>query len=110
MDVLNFSKQENMITDTYVQLIDDHIGILKNMIQETKPITGNKDYSYVGDFYGMLTALGIDKKYHYGIMKVNGIESSDDFNTDVTAIDIPSLSYMDSLLEVAKSKLKNKAL
>lgn len=75
----------------YYELQESHLQYLKKdpgtYEIEIDALTGD---IWVGDFYGLLNHLRIDKKFTYLIMRLNGYSSASDFNGDKTSILIPS--------------------
>ena len=93
---------------TYRKMVEDHLTTLKSMTTIlVRPITQDDWadlYKYVGDFYGFLTALGYDRKYHWTILRMNGFRSRFDLSTDLTQLILPDWSYIDKLAQLCKEK------
>lgn len=53
--------------------------------------TEQQSYKYEGDFFGLLNELGIEKKYHHVVMRVNNLLTSSDYKGDFKDIIVPSL-------------------
>ena len=45
---------------------------------------------YEGDFYGYLNEVGIEPNYHWLIMRVNGMYSTTDFNSEMLTMIVPN--------------------
>ena len=54
-------------------------------------------FVYRGDFYGLLNEIGIPKKYHYTILRINGYLNSRDFTQDIDRILVPVYSEIEIL-------------
>lgn len=75
----------------YYELQETHLHYLRTDPEtyemELDPLTADV---WVGDFYGLLNQLRIDKKFAYLIMRINGYTSASDFNGDRKTLLIPS--------------------
>lgn len=85
-------------TDHWRQLVESHLWLL------TQP----SNYLYIdlepqlaenrqGDFYSILFNLNIAKRYHYVILRANGMTSPLQFNGDVNRIIVPNDTVMEDL-------------
>lgn len=71
------------------------------------PIQDNLGYIYAGDLEGYLTYIGIDKKYHYPIMRLNGMESMTDFNEERNIMVIPEFGLIDQIMATMDTENQN---
>ena len=104
MDVEDYMKTSFDITSEFIQLIDDHVGNLQSNIVEYRTVDNNLNTIFDGDFYGLLTAMGIPARYHYATLKVNNLTSSMDYTADMVSIALPDLSLVDHLSSIASAK------
>jgi len=95
-------------TDTFRQMVEDHLSVLKNMSTTQTRIITSDDwatlYKYEGDFYGLLYAMGYDRRYHWTIMRMNGYRSRFEATDQIVALLIPDWSYVDKLAQLSKEK------
>jgi hypothetical protein len=95
-------------TDTFRQMIEDHLSVLKTMATTQTRIITDDDwatlYKYEGDFYGLLTAMMYDRRYHWTIMRMNGYRSRFEATTQISQLLIPDWAYVDKLAQLSKEK------
>lgn len=73
-------------------MIESHLTYLRGLTTNyVVTATDQQAFKYEGDFFGLLNELGIEKKYHHIVMRVNSYLSSADYKGDVKDIIIPSL-------------------
>jgi hypothetical protein len=98
----------NYYSKTFRQMIEDHLLVLKNMPTNTIRQITSDDWAvldrYVGDFYGFLTELSYERRYHWTIMRLNGFRSRYDLNLELTQLILPDWSYIDKLAALSKEK------
>lgn len=58
---------------------------------------------FEADLYGLLTYLKIPKQYHYAIMRVNKLVSSDDFRASMTNLLIPNTNEIQRIMQTENS-------
>lgn len=88
----------------YYELFESHVTYLKNLSStQVTSITEHQASIYQGDFYGLLYKLGVEKKYHYPIMRVNGLLASSNYDGKTTEIILPSLSEMNAITTIYSS-------
>ena len=92
------------------QMLEDHLQFILTsgnnqvkMIGETELATLHR---YLGDFYGFLSALNIEDRYHWSILRVNGFRSRFDLTEDLTHLIIPDNAFLDKLAQLSKEKRK----
>ncbi len=61
-------------------------------------------YKYEGDYFGLLTYLNIEKKYHYIILRFNGYTSSSDFKGEDTYVLIPDINEIENIKNIFLTK------
>lgn len=61
------------------------------------PIDQQQADMYYGDYYGLLTALGISPYMHWIITRLNGLTDSMSYNSDSSMIYIPLESELERL-------------
>lgn len=85
-------------TSEYIQLVEDHLTFFSNNNRNTfLDFTEQQGYKFEGDFYGLLIDLNVPKKYHYLVLRMNGLDSSSDFSGNVFIVKIPPLNEVDSI-------------
>lgn len=89
----------------YYAVLESHIERLKKnaAIIDVKPHIADV---YIGDFDGLLTELGYrDKKFHYLIRRVNGLDSSGKYDGIKTELLIPNVSEMSAIFSIYTSRI-----
>lgn len=64
-------------------LVETHLNILKFEAVAFTNIAPDKIYQYEGDFYGLLSELGIEPQYHWIYMRVNNMTNPNQFGKAV---------------------------
>jgi len=85
----------------YYEVLESHLSFMKTH-RSTKTISIGLDQAaiYKGDFYGLLNSLHVDKKYHYPIMRVNGLLSSSDYDGILSEIIQPSEEVINDITTI----------
>jgi len=106
MQILNLPQSiEDVYFDpNFIVLLESHITYLRTTNISTVVVSSHQGYKYEGDFYGLLGDLNILKKFHYIVMRVNGYESSADFDGNITHIVTPDFNEIDLLKNVYQTK------
>jgi len=87
--------------------LESHMGWLRNHPDTREvPIDPHDLYKYEGDFYGLLDAQGIPKKYHWTVMRLNNLYRAGEVPADLTVLLIPEFTHIDRLYQMYKSKNK----
>jgi hypothetical protein len=58
---------------------------------------------FEADLYGLLTYLKIPKQFHYAVMRVNKLVSSDDYRSHMTNLLIPNTNEIQRILQTQNS-------
>lgn len=92
------------------QMVEDHLLYIQAMpttqiraISERELAIQNR---FQGDFYSFFNALGIERRYHWTIMRINGFRSCFDLDLSVTHFLTPDWSFIDKLAQLSKEKKK----
>lgn len=89
----------------FEDFIESHMEyIINNKIAGTRTVEPDVAEVYAGDFYGLLSYIGLQIDYHYVAMRVNGFSNSADFDGSVMTILIPSTPYLDTLKAIYNTK------
>lgn len=103
LDVLP-EPEDNQQTVAYYHLQDSHVSFLKahpsTQVVQVEPLQADK---YTGDFFGLLDYLRVSKKYHYVVMRVNGLYSSGDFAGKDKEILLPPLDEVNKIFTIYNS-------
>jgi hypothetical protein len=85
-------------TQGFVDTLESHIDYFKNH-KDTQlvQLDPSRVYAHLGDFYGMLTEIGIEIQYQWFCMRLNGLFSTSDFTEDLSIIFVPSKKEIDRL-------------
>lgn len=67
-------------------LLEDHLTYLKSLTTTRRiSIDQQLGYKYEGDLDGLLTQLNIRPEFHFIVMRLNGLTSPQEFNSDRTS-------------------------
>jgi hypothetical protein len=95
-------------SEKFRQMVEDHLLILRALPGNTTYQIANDDMAklnrYTGDFYGFLTALNLDRRYHWTILRMNGFRSRFDLDLTLTHLLLPDYAYLDKLSQLCKEK------
>lgn len=64
-------------------LIEDHLNVLKTSNVTVQPVELQLFWKYEGNFYGLLTELGIKSIYHWIYLRVNGMHHPYEYAKEV---------------------------
>ena len=96
--------EENQKDVAYFHLQDSHVSFLKahpaTRVTQVEPLQADK---YTGDFFGLLDYLRVGKKYHFVVMRVNGLYSSGDFDGEMQSVLIPPLDEVNKIFTIYNS-------
>lgn len=95
---------EVVLQRDYYELIESHLSLLIQKTQEQITITQQQAAQYRGDFYGLLDLLGIEKKFQYPIMRVNGLLASDRYDGEKIHFLKPPFDLIGNIIMVYQSK------
>ena len=98
-------------TDKFRKMVEDHLVYIRTTerLTSTRVITSDdhqKLLRYRGDWFGFLQAINIPPKYHWAILRVNGIRDPLSLDTDLVALLLPDYSFIDKLAQLCKEKKK----
>jgi hypothetical protein len=96
---------ESMVLDPrfYVHL-ETHVEYFKNKTTtDVVSITGLDAEKYKGDLYGLLLFLGIERKYHFLVMRMNDMVSSSDYDGLRDSLRIPNISEASAIIQLYDS-------
>lgn len=100
------TEPDDLLLDrNFYNVLESHIPFLKKDSGTTVMTISDLTASiYAGDFYGLLNHLGIDKKFHYIVLRINDLYSSSDYlGTDVVVL-VPAVGLMNSIFILQNSK------
>lgn len=89
----------------FYNVLESHITFLKENAGTTElTIPGLTASIYAGDFYGLLNHLNIDKKFHYIVLRCNGLYASGDYDGICDTVVLPPIGTMNSIFILQNSK------
>lgn len=92
---------------TFRLLLEDHLPNIKSSDQTTiLDVDPSEALHYKNNFYGLLSAMRIEQKYHWIIMRANGIENTLTFNGEMSKLLHPDLNMVDSLYGTWRTKYR----
>lgn len=86
------------VLETHISMLREDSGTLALTVPD---LTAS---IYAGDYYGLLNHLSIDKKFHYIVMRVNGLYSSGDYKGEDVVVLYPPPGAMNSIFILQNSK------
>ena len=89
--------ENEFVEKSFLNILEDHMFLLKNSNVRLLTIKENEGYKYEGDFYGLLTFMNVPSKYHYVTMRVNDLETPNDY-PGFTQILIPDYNIVETLM------------
>jgi len=66
--------------------IEAHLPVIRANVQEYVSITERQKRMYAGDFYGLLSELGVAVPHQWATMRANGYHSPADFHGEVDTV------------------------
>lgn len=79
-------------------VLEDHLPlIVRSDKTHYLDVSPDEAQHYVNNFYGLLTAMRIEYKYHWIIMRCNGYTNPHDFDGVMGKLLYPDVSMIDSL-------------
>lgn len=85
----------------FLVMLETHLNYLKTTGNiGYKPISEHQSFKFEGDFYGLLNELGLDKKHHYVVMRLNSLDSSSDYKGNIFNVFIPDLTEVNLLKNI----------
>lgn len=88
-------------------LIEDHLDFLRNL-ESTRllRVEPGEAWRWRFNFYGLLKYKGIDQRYRWVILRVNGFDHPFQFDGTTTQFKIPDGGAMDKLLQTYRIRNK----
>lgn len=79
----------------------DHMSYLKHQTPVTNlQITDHQSIKYEGDYWGLLSALGISSKYHPFLTVFNGYNHPSDYRGTPDVVQVPDMEAMETVLRI----------
>lgn len=107
MQILNIHPniEETYYNEDFLHMLESHMTLIKQSQNGLiLPVSALQKGKYEGDFYGLLDDLRVDKKYHYIVMRFNGLISSADYAGDSDTVMIPDYGLIDNIKNVFDSQ------
>jgi len=109
MDINNINSSNDYDTvycePNFLFMLDTHLDYLRktgNVIRVH--ILDRQNYKYIGDLFGLLNEININKEFHYIVMRLNNYLSSSDFNGDISELLIPDFNEVNVLKNIYQTK------
>lgn len=88
-------------------LLEDHLpNLINSENSHVLDVDPAEALHYRNNFYGLLSAMRIEQKYHWIFMRVNGIRSTLTFTGDLVKLIHPDLNMVDSLYSTWRTKYR----
>lgn len=85
-------------------MLESHLTYLRQTNVRVETVSEHQSYKYEGDFYGLIEAVNVIKKFHYITLRVNGYEHSGDYDGVRKLILIPDYKLIEQLKAVYQTK------
>lgn len=97
-----------MFDPKFKNTLEQHMEYLKTAGTYRDVIIDNKyKGKYSGDFYAVLSDLGLPAKYHYITMLLNGLTNPIQFTNQFNTVFIPDTNIIDRILSVYNTGKEN---
>jgi hypothetical protein len=82
----------------FMNVIEDHMSLLRaDTNTSVATIDAYKTLVYEGDFYGMLSDMGIPRHYHWTILRLNNLTTPTDFGPGRESVLLPDRKRLDRM-------------
>lgn len=92
------AQESTMLNEDFLVLIESHVPFFRSHAEtkyiDIEPVIGQH---FKGDFYGLLNSLAVDKKYHYLVLRMNGLLASSDYTGEDLQIMMPAYNRVDRI-------------
>ena len=89
--------------EKFKQTIEDHLPLLKEKVT-TQPIESYLQTQCKYNFYLLLNRLNVSYKYHWVVLRVNGLHTPQDYTGEKMFIYLPDFKQVDRLMQVYNTK------
>lgn len=87
-----FTRKWRRYFDKWIPWLQEQSG------SQVHPVQDNMGYIYAGDLEGYLARMGIDDRYHWVVMRMNGMQSFSDFDETRQILVIPNFGLVDQIM------------
>lgn len=104
---MNIVRLSDTITDGYPSIsytrefhnmLENHtLQLLRSSGVQAIGVENGLALQYDSDFFGLLAALLVPPKYHWVVMRCNGMYSPTDYKSSVTSVILPNFDEIDEL-------------
>lgn len=85
-------------TREFQNMLENHtLLLLRSSGVQTIGVENGLALQYDSDFFGLLTALLVPSKYHWIVMRCNGMYSPTDYKLSMTSVILPNFDEIDEL-------------
>ena len=88
--------------ERFLMMVENHYSFLISLPPTFYAVTAAQNISNIGDFFGLLNDLGIEKKYHQITLEFNGYRHPADYCVDVMTVSLPNTNLIDELLALIR--------
>ncbi len=111
MDIVNLmtsTGDDSYYEEAFLNIIDSHLTYLKSLSTTSIVTLDNQlTYKHEGDLTGLLDEMNYHKRFHYSIMRINGMRSTNELKFDRTTLIIPDFTEIDLLNSIYRTKKFN---
>lgn len=101
MDINNLSLppgEDIFYSKGFMDTLESHMDFFRKSINSTIVDIDNRQSDvYNGDLFGYLNEVGIEIKYHWVFMRVNGLYSSSGFTKNIRTLILPSRDQIEKI-------------
>lgn len=100
-DTMHDSVPSVFYTEQFHSMLESHIlELVSSSATEVLQIDKALANQFEGDFFGLLTALGIAANYHWVGMRCNGLYSPTDYRSTLINIIVPAYGEVDEIAAI----------
>lgn len=98
---MNDNGRDAYYTVAYRQMLEMHLPYLRNHTNSyQKKIEDKLCHRFEANFYGLLSELNYESRYHWCILRINYLHSPIDYQSNLTTLTLPPFSEIDRLYQL----------
>jgi hypothetical protein len=94
-------------TDSFRVMIEFNLQwLLSSTYISTFSISNQSAYVYEYDLFGLLTSMSVPRQLHWIVMRLNGLNSPDEFRADMSTLYLPNESVIENMVNLENTVSK----
>lgn len=104
--LVNDNYDPMVLDPEFIDLMEHYMYFIRSssVVKVVSTIT-HDTYKYMGDFYGLLSIMGVPKQMHWITLRLNNLTNPCDFNTGISHLLIPDENFINGILEKYKKRV-----